>query len=103
MVEEIFKLSVPSNEKVVKNVISNEDFNYLQIVLNKGDKLAKYLSNTNTYITVVRGTLSISLDKQELHQYNTGILLKIPINTKIDVKNLHDDVLELIVIKVPVS
>lgn len=103
MVEEIFKLSVPSNEKVVKNVISNEDFNYLQIVLNKGDKLAKYLSNANTYITVVRGTLSISLDKQELHQYNTGILLKIPINTKIDMKNLHDDVLELIVIKVPVS
>lgn len=103
MVEQIFKLSVPNNEKVVKKVISHEDFSYLQIVLNKGDKLAKYLSNANTYITVVRGTLSIGLGKQEIHQYNAGILLKIPINTKIDVKNLHDDVLELIVIKVPVS
>jgi quercetin dioxygenase-like cupin family protein len=52
-------------------------------------------------MTVIRGTLSIGLDDQEIHEYQGGTLLKIPYNTKMNVKNLGTETLELIVVKAP--
>ena len=52
-------------------------------------------------MTVIRGLLSFGLDEQEIHEYPAGTMLKIPFNTKMNVRNLHDDTLELIVVKAP--
>ena len=52
-------------------------------------------------MTVVRGTLSIGLNDQDIHEYSNGALLKIPVSTKMNVKNLNDTTLELIVVKAP--
>jgi quercetin dioxygenase-like cupin family protein len=52
-------------------------------------------------MTVVRGKLSIGLNDQEIHEYEAGTLLKIPFQTKMNVKNLHEETLELIVVKAP--
>ena len=52
-------------------------------------------------MTVLRGKLSIGLNEQEISKYTAGKILKIPVNTKMNVKNLDDDILELIVVKVP--
>ncbi|HKL74315.1 MAG TPA: cupin domain-containing protein [Clostridia bacterium] len=71
------------------------------MVLNNGDGLPEHYTNSNVYMTVVQGTLSISLDEQEIHQYMGGTLLKIPFNTKMVVKNMYDATLELIVVKAP--
>ena len=100
MVEQIFKLS-RGNEKTVEKVISDENIHYLHMVFNKGDGLPEHLSNSNVYMTVVRGMLSIGLNDQEIHEYQAGTLLKIPFQTKMNVKNLHDETLELIVVKAP--
>lgn len=45
--------------------------------------------------------LSIGLDDQAIHEYATGCLLKIPYQTRMNVKNLHAETLELIVVKAP--
>jgi quercetin dioxygenase-like cupin family protein len=37
--------------------------------------------------------------EQAFHQYEAGTILKIPINTKMNVKNHNEQVLELIVVK----
>ena len=60
-----------------------------------------YTKLYDVYMTVVRGTLSIGLNDQEIHKYSNGTLLKIPVNTKMNVKNLNDETLELIVVKAP--
>jgi len=52
-------------------------------------------------MTVIRGKLSIGLNDQEIHEYEGGTLLKIPFNTKMNVKNPHCEPLELIVVKAP--
>jgi quercetin dioxygenase-like cupin family protein len=52
-------------------------------------------------MTVIRGMLSIGLDDQAIHEYATGCLLKIPYQTRMNVKNLHAETLELIVVKAP--
>lgn len=100
MIEQIFKLS-RGNEKAVEKVIFDENVHYLHMVFNKDEGLPEHLSNSNVYMTVIRGRLSIGLDSQEIHEYEAGTLLKIPYQTKMNVKNLHPETLELIVVKAP--
>ena len=100
MVEQIFKLSF-GNKKAIEKVIFDENIHYLHMVFNKDEGLPEHHSNSNVYMTVVRGKLSIGLDEQEIHEYEAGTLLKIPFQTKMDVKNLHNETLELIVVKAP--
>ena len=100
MIEQIFKLS-DGDEKAVERVVFDENVHYLHMVFNKGEGLPEHFSNSNVYMTVLRGTLSIGLDDQDIHEYPNHTLLKIPVDTKMNVRNLHDDTLELIVVKAP--
>ena len=100
MVEQIFRLYT-GNEKAVEKVVFDDNIHYLHMVFNKDEGLPEHFSNSNVYMTVVRGKLSICLDGQELHEYGRGTLLKIPLNTRMNVKNLNDETLELIVVKAP--
>ena len=100
MVEQIFKFSI-GNEKAVEKVVFDGNIHYLHMVFNQSDGLPEHFSNSNVYMTVIRGKLSIELDNQEVHVYEAGTLLVIPINTKMNVKNLHSETLELIVVKAP--
>lgn len=100
MVEKVFNLYT-GDEKKVEKVIFDENLHYIHLVFNKGDGLPEHYSNSNVYMTVLRGTLSIGLNDQEVNEYGKGTLLKIPFQTKMNVNNLHDEVLELIIVKAP--
>lgn len=100
MVEQIFALS-RGDEKAVEKVVFDENVHYLHMVFNKGEGLPEHFSNSNVYMTVVRGKLSIQLDEQDIHEYEAGTLLKIPFQTKMNVGNQNDETLELIVVKAP--
>ncbi len=100
MIEKVFELS-KGDERAVEKVIFDENVNYLHMVFNKEEGLPEHYSNSNVYMTVLRGTLSITLDDQDTHEYTGNTLLKIPVDTKMNVRNLHDDTLELIVVKSP--
>ena len=100
MIEQVFKLC-NGNEKVIERVISDENVHYLHMVFNKKEGLPEHFSNSNVYMTVLRGKLSIGLSEQETHEYEAGTMLKIPFQTKMNVRNLHAETLELIVVKAP--
>lgn len=100
MIEQVYQLET-GDKKVVEKVIMDENIHYIHMVFNKDEGLPEHYSNSNVYMTVVRGKLSIALDDQEIHVYEEGTLLKIPENTKMNVKNLNELVLELIVVKAP--
>lgn len=101
MIEQNFKMSLGSNEKAVEKVIQDENVHYLHMVFNNNEGLPEHFSNSTVYMTVLRGRLSIQLNDQENHEYIEGNILKIPFKTKMNVRNLHDDTLELIVVKAP--
>ncbi|NMB42156.1 MAG: hypothetical protein GX996_09505 [Firmicutes bacterium] len=100
MIEQVLKMYT-GNEKKVERVIFDENVHYLHMVFNKDEGLPEHFSNSNVYMTVVRGTLSIGLGEQDTHEYEAGTLLKIPFQTKMNVRNQHDETLELIVVKAP--
>ena len=100
MVEKIYKLS-RGNEKAVEKVLFDENLNYIHMVFNNGEGAPEHYTNTNLYMTVIRGVLSIGLDDQEIHEYEAGTLIKIPFKTKMSIQNSHNDTLELIIVKAP--
>jgi quercetin dioxygenase-like cupin family protein len=71
------------------------------MVFGKGEGLPEHYSNSNVYMNVIRGTLTIGLGDQEAHDYEKGTLLEIPYNIKMNVGNSHEQTLELIVVKAP--
>ena len=100
MTEQVYSFST-GDEKAVERVVFDENIHYLHMVFNRGEGLPEHYSNSNVYMTVIRGTLSIGLNDQEVHEYGAGTLLKIPFNTRMNVKNLGPNTLELIVVKAP--
>ena len=100
MIEEVYSIST-DNKKTIEKVIQDDNLHYMHMIFNQNEGLPEHFSNSTVYMTVVRGTLSIRLSEQDIHEYSLGHVLKIPYNTKMNVKNLHEDILELIVIKSP--
>lgn len=100
MIETIFKIK-QTNEKTIEAVVQDENVHYMHMVLNSGEALPVHFSNSNVYMAVLRGTLSIGLGDQEVHEYPTGTLLKIPVQIKMNVHNRHDETLEITVVKAP--
>lgn len=100
MVEKVYSFYT-GNDKVIEKIIMDENLHYMHMVFNKNEGLSEHFSNSNVYMTVLRGTLSIALDEQEVHEYNAGTLLKIPFQTKMNVKNYNSETLEIIIVKAP--
>ena len=104
MIETIYQLTVPvegKSEKVIEKVIHDEQIHYNHMLLNMGEALPEHFSNSNVYMTVIQGYLTIRLGAQEPHIYSQGSILVIPIDTKMNVMNHHEQLLELVVIKAP--
>ncbi|SHH38671.1 MULTISPECIES: cupin domain-containing protein [Tepidibacter] len=100
MLEKIYKYST-GNEKAIEKIINDENIHLNHMIFNKGEGLPEHFANSNVYMIVIRGTLSIQLGDQEVHEYVKGDILNIPYNTKMNVGNKHDETLEIFVIKAP--
>jgi quercetin dioxygenase-like cupin family protein len=99
-IEQAFALNANPEQKVEK-IIQDDNLDYIHMRFAQGEGLPIHYSNSNVYMTVLTGTLSIGLDDQDVHVYPAGTLLKIPYKTRMNVRNNHDAVLTLIVIKAP--
>ncbi|HWQ51945.1 MAG TPA: cupin domain-containing protein [Terriglobales bacterium] len=100
MIEQVYSLA-KGEGKAVERVLLDGNIHYLHIILPQNDALPEHFSNSNVYMTVLRGTLSIGLGEEEIHEYAAGTLLKIPADTKMNIKNLGEKALELILVKAP--
>jgi len=100
MIEKTYAYSLEDVKKVEKLI--NDDpmmLNHMVFPMNQG--LPEHYSNSNVYMIVVQGTLTLQLDEQEPHQYGKGNILNIPFHTKMNVNNKDEEVLELFVMKAP--
>lgn len=102
MIEKVYNYST-DDQNIVEKIIMDDNLNYIHMVFNKDEGLPVHMSNSNVYMTILRGKLSIKLGEQEVHEYKKGEILQIPYGVRMDVKNFHDEVLELIVVKAPAS
>lgn len=100
MIEKIYKYLL-TNEKVIEKIVDDENIHLNHMVLVKGTGLPEHYSNSNVYMVIVRGTMTIKLNDEEANNYTIGDILNIPYNTKMNVNNFHENVLEFFVFKTP--
>lgn len=100
MLEQICTFSL-ENSKNIEKLIDDDNLLINHMVLPKDTGLPEHYSNSNVYMIVVRGTLSLQLGDQELKRYENGHVINIPFNTKMNVSNFDNEVLEFFVIKAP--
>lgn len=100
MLEKEFRLT-KSNQKIVEKVIIDENIHYNHMIMPKGEGLPLHKTNSNVYMTVFRGILTISLGEEAFNEYESGTILKIPNGVEMYARNENDEVLEITVIKAP--
>lgn len=100
MIEKVYNLT-DSNKMVAEKIVLNEHIQYIHFIFNKGEGRPEHFANGTLYMTVIRGTVSLQLDDQEEKKYPKGSIINIPLNTKMNVRNKDEEVLEVIVVKLP--
>ena len=90
-----------TDTKTIERLIDDEHVAINHMVLNKGESLPRHNANSNVYMIVTRGTISLQLGDQEERKYENGSILNIPYNTPMNVYNSDEDTLEFFVVKSP--
>lgn len=90
-----------SEGKVIERVIEDDNAAVNHMILRQTEALPEHYSNSNVYMIVVRGSVTLKLDEQEGHTYPAGSIITIPIKTKMNVSNESEEVLEIFVVKAP--
>ena len=90
-----------SDKKVIERLIEDDNVGINHMVLARDEVLPEHYSNSNVYMIVVRGTVTLGLNEQSPTSYPKGSILEIPFKTKMNVGNADDGILELFVIKAP--
>ncbi len=100
MIETKYNYSL-TEEKKIEKIIANEHILLNHMVLPQGDRLPEHFSNSNVYMIIVSGIMSIQLGEEAENKYAKGDILNIPFNTKMNVLNKDKEILEFFVIKAP--
>lgn len=90
-----------ADSKTIEKVIEDDHVAINHIVLGQGDSLPEHYSNSNVYMTVIRGGISLRLDDQDEHTYPAGSIIAIPYKTKMNVYNTGKNIVEFFVTKAP--
>ena len=100
MIETVFSYSLEDERKVEK-LIDADEVMINHMILNKGDSLPEHYSNSNVYMIVVRGTVTLQLEDNIAKKYENGSIVNIPYNVKMHVSNSDAEQLEFFVVKAP--
>ncbi len=100
MIEKVYKMSTRT-ENVIEPVIKDDYIHYMHMVLLKDEALPTHFTNANIYMTVVSGTMHLSLSDGEFRIYPSGSVINVPYKIKMIAQNRDEETLELIVVKTP--
>ena len=100
MIEKQVQYTV-SQEKVIERLIEDDNVAINHMILRQGEALPEHHANSNVYMIVAHGEVTLALDEQEPHAYPAGSIVLIPHRTNMNVSNQGEAVLELFVVKAP--
>ena len=88
-----------STAKKVERLVEDPQFHLVHMIFNTDEGLPIHPAHANLYMTVLSGTLSIQLNDEPLLIVRAKSVVKVPLGTVMNVRNLHPEQLELLVIK----
>jgi len=90
-----------TDTKIVERIIEDEHVGINHMVLRKREALPEHFTNSNVYMIITRGMITLQFGEQEPHIYSSGSIVNIPYNIKMNASNQNDAVLEFFVVKAP--
>lgn len=87
-------------EKLIERIVDQKEVQINHIILPGGDKVPEHYSNSNVYLIVIRGRMSLTL-KGEKGEYAGGNIIQIPYQTRMLIENQGKETLEFFVVKAP--
>ncbi|MGB9975582.1 cupin domain-containing protein [Thermovenabulum sp.] len=100
MIEKLYEFKIV-NDKLIERIVDDDNVAINHMILVKDTGLPEHFSNSNVYMLIIRGKMTISLNDSSPRIYEKGSILYIPYNTKMNVQNLDEEVLEFFVVKAP--
>ncbi|EOD01108.1 cupin domain-containing protein [Caldisalinibacter kiritimatiensis] len=100
MIEKVYNYK-NADERIIEKIVDDDNVALNHMVLTKDTGLPEHYSNSNVYMIIVRGTMTLQLDEQEPIKYSVGDIINIPYKTKMNVNNFDNATLEFFVIKAP--
>jgi len=100
LLEKIYEFYT-GNEKTIERIVNDENIHLNHMVFKEGEGFPEHYSNSNVYMIVARGTVSLSLAEHGAIEYERGSIINIPYNVKMNGMNKHGETLELFIVKAP--
>lgn len=89
------------DEKAIEKLIWDENLHLNHVILPPRDGLPIHDTNSNVYLILIRGNMSLRLAEGEAKKYQRGQILQIPNQTQMELTNQDEDVLEFFIVKAP--
>lgn len=90
-----------SDSKLVEKILDDDVAMINHMILNKGDFMPEHDSNSNVYMIIIRGALSISLNHEPEKKYENGNIVNIHGGITMNISNKDDEQAEFFVVKAP--
>ncbi|MDD3520227.1 MAG: cupin domain-containing protein [Actinomycetota bacterium] len=90
-----------TDAKTIERIISDENLDINHMVLPKGESLPEHFSNSNVYLIIANGRLTIKLNEQKEATYERGDIINVPFKIRMLIYNEHEELLEFFVVKSP--
>ncbi|MGF7017890.1 quercetin dioxygenase-like cupin family protein [Lachnospiraceae bacterium PF1-21] len=90
-----------SEEKLIEKILDDDVVMINHMILNQGEALPEHDSNSNVYMMVIRGAVTLQLAENPEKQYEQGSIINIPGEVRMNVSNSQAEQLEIFVIKAP--
>lgn len=90
-----------SNEKIVEKILDDDVVMINHIILNTGEAMPQHDSNSNVYMLVIRGAVTLQLAENPAKQYGHGSIINIPGHIRMNISNTGTEQLEFFVLKAP--
>ena len=87
--------------KLIERIVDDEFASINHVVLGRYDELPDHNANSNVYLIIVRGSISLCLDDQPTREFPSGSIVSIPYRTRMQVSNGNSEVLEFFIVKAP--
>ena len=100
MIEKKYEFKV-SEEKVIEKIVDDDNLVINHMVFTKNSGLPEHYSNSNVYLIITKGRMTIILNDGEPTVYEKGSIVNVPFKTKMNIRNLSDEILEFFVVKAP--
>lgn len=90
-----------STDKLVEKILDDDVAMINHMILNQGEALPRHDSNSNVYMIIVCGILTIQLGDNPSKHYEKGHIINIPGNITMNISNTNAEQVEFFVVKAP--